>query len=67
MKSLSEQSFVAPYKFIGDEALSVLREIIFFTPQSDAASITFCEPFMFVFMNSVGLYSAAGTCFSAAA
>ena len=31
------------------------------------ASITFCAPMMFVWTNSKGLYSASGTCLSAAA
>ena len=33
----------------------------------DIASMTFCAPRMLVLMNSKGLYSAAGTCLSAAA
>ena len=67
MKSLSEQSFVAPYKFFGATALSVDRAITFSTLFEKHASIIFCAPNIFVFTNSIGLYSAAGTCFNAAA
>ena len=65
--NLSAQSFVAPYRLIGDEALSVDSAITFFTSSSIAASIIFCDPITFVFTNSIGLYSAAGTCLRAAA
>ena len=67
MNNLSEQSFVAPYKFIGDAALSVesAKTLIVFLLRQ--ASIKFCAPIMLVFINSNGLYSAAGTCFNAAA
>ena len=67
MKSLSLQSFVAPYKFTGAQALSVESATTFFTLALIAASITLDAPIIFVLMNSVGLYSAAGTCFNAAA
>ena len=59
--NLSEQSFVAPYKFTGLAALSVESAITFFTLLSIAASITFCAPKTFVEMHSVGLYSEAFT------
>lgn len=65
--SLSAQSFVAPYKFIGEQALSVDSAITFFTPVVIAHSTKFCVPITFVLINSIGLYSAAGTCFKAAA
>ena len=65
--NLSETNLVAPYKLIGLTALSVERATIFFTPLSIDASITFLAPSMFVFTASIGLYSAIGTCFNAAA
>ena len=43
-KSLSEASLVAPYKFIGLQALSVDRAITLFTCLSIAAFITFSAP-----------------------
>ena len=43
-KSLSEQSFVAPYKFIGADALSVDRATTFLTSLCIAALIKFCAP-----------------------
>ncbi len=52
---------------MGAAALSVLRATTRSTSDSIAASITFCAPRTFVFTNSKGLYSAAGTCLSAAA
>ena len=67
VKSLSLASFVAPYRFMGLQALSVLRAITFSTLHAKAAFITFCAPFIFVFIHSIGLYSAIGTCFIAAA
>ena len=67
IKILSEQSFVAPYKFLGATALSVDKDITFLTLFEKQASIMFYAPKIFVFTNSIGLYSAAGTCFSAAA
>ena len=66
-KSLSEHNFVAPYKLIGAQALSVDKATIFFTLLLIEAKIKFCAPIIFVFTASNGLYSAAGTCFSAAA
>ena len=60
-------NFVAPYRLIGDEALSVDRATTFLTPASMAASMTFWLPITFVFTNSKGLYSALSTCFRAAA
>ena len=48
-------------------ALSVLRAMTRLTPVAMAASTTFIAPFILVFINSWGLYSAAGTCLSAAA
>ena len=41
MINLSEHNFVAPYKFIGDEALSVDNAITSFTLLSKAALIMF--------------------------
>ena len=67
INSLSEQSFVAPYRFIGELALSVDNAITFFTLFFNEASIKFCAPIIFVLMVSIGLYSAVGTCFNAAA
>ena len=67
LNSLSEHNLVAPYKFMGDDALSVDKAITFFTFVFSAASITFCAPKIFVFIVSNGLYSAVGTCFKAAA
>ena len=66
-KILSDASFVAPYRLMGVAALSVESAMTFSTPSSIAAVITFSAPWMFVLMHSRGLYSAAGTCFSAAA
>ena len=65
--NLSEANFVAPYKFIGDDALSVESATTRFTLQSTAASITFIAPLILVFTHSNGLYSAVGTIFVAAA
>ena len=67
MKSLSEQSLVAPYKFIGEQALSVDNAITFLTPFFKAASIRLFAPIILVFIVSNGLYSVVGTCFKAAA
>ena len=68
IKSLSEQSFVAPYKLIGDTALSVdkAKTLDIFLLSIDASKI-FCAPIIFVLTYSMGLYSAVGTCFKAAA
>ena len=66
-KSLSLASLVAPYKFTGLHALSVESAMTLLTPHSSAASMTFCAPPMLVLMHSIGLYSAIGTCFMAAA
>ena len=63
----SAQSFVAPYRLIGLEALSVDSATTRFTPASMQASMTFCDPWTLVWTNSNGLYSAVSTCFSAAA
>ena len=41
INNLSEQSFVAPYKFIGAQALSVERAITLFTLLFNDASIIF--------------------------
>ena len=67
MKSLSEHSFVAPYRLTGLHALSVDSAIIFSTLLNNATSITFMAPKILVLMHSAGLTSAAGTCFNAAA
>ena len=61
------RSFVAPYVVDGDTALSVPIATANSTLASKQASMTFCAPDTFVFTNSNGLYSATGTCFSAAA
>jgi len=52
---------------IGLAALSVDSAITLATSFSSAAWITFSAPWILVLMHSVGLYSAAGTCLSAAA
>ena len=67
IKSLSETNFVAPYKFIGATALSVESAIVFFILLLRTALIIFLAPLILVSIHSVGLYSAAGTCFRAAA
>ena len=67
MNNLSEQSFVAPYKFTGEQALSVERATTFFTPLFKQALIIFCAPRILVCIASKGLYSVDGTCFNAAA
>ena len=66
-KILSEQSLVAPYRFIGFAALSVDKAITFLILLCKAASIIFWAPRIFVAMHSVGLYSDVKTCFIAAA
>ena len=66
INNLSEHNFDAPYKLTGDTALSVDNEIVFSTLLSIAASTTFCDPTIFVFITSKGLYSPVGTCFNAA-
>ena len=65
--SFSAASLVAPYRLTGLTALSVLSAITFLTPASSAASITLLLPRMLVLIASIGLYSQAGTCLSAAA
>ena len=67
IKSFSAQSLVAPYKLIGLQALSVDNAITFLTLVFKHAEIIDWAPFIFVLMHSNGLYSAAGTCFGAAA
>jgi len=67
MKILSEASLEAPYKLIGLAALSVDSATIRLTFLLIAARTTFSAPMMFVCTHSKGLYSAIGTCFSAAA
>ena len=66
-KILSDVNFVAPYKFIGSEALSVESAITFKTSELKAAFTTFSAPPTFVLTHSIGLYSAILTCFNAAA
>src|SRR5690606_11687163 len=66
-KSLSDANFVAPYKLIGAQALSVDKATTRSTSVSKHASITFCAPCILVLTHSSGLYSAMGTCFIAAA
>ena len=65
--NLSEHNFVAPYKFVGDDALSVDNAITFFTLLLILALMTLLDPIILVLINSKGLYSANGTCFNAAA
>ena len=64
---LSEASLLAPYKLIGLAALSVDKAITFLTFLEIDACTTFSAPITFVCIHSNGLYSAAGTCFNAAA
>ena len=66
-KSLSAVSLVAPYRLIGEDALSVESATTFFTPESMQASMTFWLPTTLVWTNSHGLYSAVSTCLRAAA
>ncbi|EKD70615.1 MAG: hypothetical protein ACD_46C00479G0003 [uncultured bacterium] len=65
--NLSETSLVAPYKLIGQAALSVDKEMTLSTPRARDASMTLIAPLIFVLMHSIGLYSAVGTCLRAAA
>src|SRR6218665_4086 len=65
--SLSEASLVAPYKLIGAQALSVDNATTRSTSVSRQELITFSAPRTLVFTHSIGLYSAIGTCFIAAA
>ena len=67
MNTLSEHSFVAPYRFTGLTALSVLSATTLLTLEEIAASTILVAPLTLVLINSFGLYSAAGTCFKAAA
>ena len=67
INNLSEASLDAPYKLIGFDALSVDNAITFLTLFFKAANITFSAPLILVFIHSIGLYSAVGTCLSAAA
>ena len=67
MNNLSDVNFVAPYKLIGAQALSVESATTFFTPVFKAALITFWAPYTLVLIHSSGLYSAKCTCFIAAA
>ena len=41
VNNLSEHNFVAPYRFIGDDALSVDSAIVFSIPLSKVSSIIF--------------------------
>ena len=63
----SDNNFEAPYKLIGLAALSVESAITFFTLFCRQALYIFSAPITLVLINSDGLYSAAGTCFNAAA
>src|SRR5690606_6336366 len=65
--SLSEASFVAPYRFIGELALSVDKATQPLMLWSMQASMTFIAPLILVLMHSNGLYSAVGTILVAAA
>jgi nucleoside-diphosphate-sugar epimerase len=58
---------LASDKLIGLDALSDDRPIIFFTPLSRATSTIFSAPCTLVLIHSIGLYSATGTRFNAAA
>ena len=64
---MSDASLEAPYRLSGWAALSVDRATTRFTPAAMAALTTFSAPMTLVLMHSKGLYSAIGTCFSAAA
>ena len=63
----SIRAFEIPIAFIGYTALSVLKQITFFTLFFIADSKTFSVPKIFVFTASIGKNSHDGTCFSAAA
>ena len=67
INSLSEASFVAPYKLIGELALSVLNAKTFLTLFFILPIIIFSAPPILVLIVSIGLYSAVSTCFKAAA
>ena len=67
MNNLSDASLVAPYKLIGELALSVLNAKTFSILFLILPSITFSAPPMLVLIVSIGLYSAVSTCFKAAA
>src|SRR5699024_3439881 len=56
-----------PIALTGYAALSVDKQITFFTPSSTAAFNTFSVPKTFVFTASIGKNSQEGTCFKAAA
>src|SRR3972149_11435540 len=58
---------VAPYRFIGQTALSVLMATIRLTPATHAALATFREPRTLVSIHSDTLHSADGICLYAAA
>ena len=66
-KHLFGAKFGGAVKIEGLTALSVLNASTRCTPWSMAASITLRPPIILVWMASNGLYSQAGTCFSAAA
>ena len=56
-----------PMALMGYTALSVLRQIMRFTPHCTAASVAFSVPRTLVFTASSGWNSQDGTCFNAAA
>ena len=56
--NLSEHNFVAPYKLMGAQALSVDKATTWVTFVFNAAFITFSAPPTFVLTHSSGLYSA---------
>ena len=60
-------ALLVPIAFTGYAALSVDKQIIFFTPASIAAVKTFSVPRTLVFTASIGKNSQDGTCFRAAA
>ena len=65
--SLSEANFVAPYRFIGLDALSVDNATTFLILFNFAALITLIAPFILVLIHSSGLNSADKTILVAAA
>ena len=67
MNIFSIIAFEIPIALTGYAALSVERQIIFFTPAFIAAVNTFSVPRIFVFTASKGKNSQEGTCLRAAA
>ena len=67
VNNLSEANFVAPYKFVGLQALSVDRAITFLILFFKDKSIILEAPIIFVLIHSIGFSSAVVTIFKAAA